>query len=145
MFLLADAILGGLDNITNGLVVYPERIAARVQEELPFMLTENVIMKLCATGVSRQDAHEEVRVLSHQAGSVVKNQGKPNDLVSRIKATEFFRPIWSDIDDMLRPELYIGRSVDIVERYCGPQGVVDKKIQPYKALIAGSATTELNV
>ncbi len=145
MFLLADAILGGLDNITNGLVVYPERISARVQEELPFMVTENVIMKLCATGVSRQDAHEEVRVLSHQAGSVVKNEGKPNDLVSRIKATEFFRPIWNDIDDMLRAELYIGRSVEIVERYCGPHGVVDKKIQPYKATIEKSATTELNV
>ncbi|KAL7914272.1 adenylosuccinate lyase [Trichoderma velutinum] len=145
MFLLADALLGGLDNITSGLVVYPKRITSRVMEELPFMITETLIMRLCATGLSRQDAHEEIRVLSHQAGSVVKNEGKPNDLVERIKATEFFRPIWADLDDMLRPELYIGRSVDIVERYCGPEGVVAKKIQSYKAVIEKTATTELNV
>ena len=42
MFLLADAILLGLDNITGGLVVYPKRIESRVQEELPFMITESV-------------------------------------------------------------------------------------------------------
>ena len=42
MFLLADAILLGLDNVTDGLVVYPKRIQSRVQEELPFMITESV-------------------------------------------------------------------------------------------------------
>lgn len=41
-FLLAEAILLGLDNISNGLVVYPKRIQSRVQEELPFMITESV-------------------------------------------------------------------------------------------------------
>jgi adenylosuccinate lyase len=46
MFLLADAILLGLDNITDGLVVYPKRIQSRVQEELPFMITESV--SVCA-------------------------------------------------------------------------------------------------
>lgn len=145
MFLLADAIIGGLDNITDGMVIYPKRIASRVHEELPFMITESIIMKLCAQGVSRQDAHEEIRVLSHQAGYEVKNEGRANDLVSRIKATEFFKPIWGQIDDMLRPELYIGRSVDIVERYCGPGGVAEKKIQAYKAIFEKAATTELNV
>lgn len=101
LFLLADAILIGLDNITNGLVVYPKRVAAHVQAELPFMITETIIMRLCAQGVSRQDAHEEIRVLSHQAGSVVKNEGKPNDLVDRIRSNEFFRPIWGELDAML--------------------------------------------
>ncbi|KAH7035819.1 adenylosuccinate lyase [Microdochium trichocladiopsis] len=145
MFLLADAIVGSLDNITNGMVVYPKRVAARVHEELPFMITESIIMKLCAQGVSRQDAHEEIRVLSHQAGREVKHEGRHNDLVDRIKATEFFRPIWGEIDDMLRPELYTGRSAQIVERYCGPGGVVEKKIQPYKAIFENTATTELHV
>ncbi|KAJ1326850.1 adenylosuccinate lyase [Microdochium nivale] len=145
MFLLADAIVGSLDNITNGMVIYPRRIAARVQEELPFMITESIIMKLCAQGVSRQDAHEEIRVLSHQAGREVKHEGRQNDLVDRIKKTEFFRPIWAEIDDMLRPELYTGRSVQIVERYCGPGGVVEKKIQPYRAVFEKAATTELHV
>lgn len=46
MFLLADAILLGLDNVTDGLVVYPQRIRSRVHEELPFMITESVSYQL---------------------------------------------------------------------------------------------------
>ncbi|GJC89730.1 adenylosuccinate lyase [Colletotrichum liriopes] len=145
MFLLADAIIGSLDNITDGMVIYPKVIASRVQEQLPFMCAENIIMKLCAKGISRQEAHEQIRVLSHQAARVVKLEGKRNDLIDRIKATEFFQPIWADLDDMLRPELYIGRSVEIVERYCGLEGVAEKKIQRYRAVFEKSGTTELNV
>lgn len=102
-------------------------------------------MKLVAKGKSRQDAHEHIRILSNQAGSTVKNEGKSNDLIDRIKATEFFEPIWRELDGMLRAELYTGRSVDIVERFCGPGGVLEEKIKPYKALIDGAAATELNV
>src|ERR1700712_4424100 len=93
MFLLADAIFIGLGNTTTGPVVYPKRVDARVQDELPLMITESIIMKLVAKGESRQEAHEQIRVLSHQAGSNVKNEGKENDLVKRIKATQFFKPI----------------------------------------------------
>jgi adenylosuccinate lyase len=125
--------------------VYPKRIEARVQEELPFMITESIIMKLVARGESRQEAHEQIRVLSHQAGSAVKNDGKSNDLVSRIKATKFFAPIWSELDDMLKSELYIGRSIDIVERFCGDGGVLEKKLKPYRAYIEKAATAELTV
>ncbi|KAI1199938.1 L-Aspartase-like protein [Nemania serpens] len=145
MFLLAESILLGLDNITDGLVVYPKRIQSRVLEELPFMITESIIMKLVAKGASRQEAHEEIRVLSHQAGSVVKNEGKPNDLVSRIRNTEFFKPIWGELDTMLDPRLYTGRSVDIVERYCGVGGPVTLKLAPYIKYITGTSTAELSV
>ncbi|CEJ91592.1 Putative Adenylosuccinate lyase [[Torrubiella] hemipterigena] len=144
-FLLADAILIGLDNITDGLVVYPKRIAAHVQSELPFMITETIIMRLCAQGVSRQDAHEEIRVLSHEAGAVVKNEGKPNDLVERIRNKEFFKPIWGELDGMLNAELYTGRSAEIVDKYCGPGGAVEKALAPYAEYIKGATTAELNV
>ncbi|KAI1166278.1 L-Aspartase-like protein [Nemania serpens] len=145
MFLLAESILLGLDNITDGLVVYPKRIQTRVLEELPFMITESIIMKLVAKGASRQEAHEEIRVLSHQAGSVVKIEGKPNDLVSRIRNAEFFKPIWGELDTMLDPRLYTGRSVDIVERYCGAGGPVNLKLAPYMRYITGTSTAELSV
>ncbi|KAF1733533.1 Adenylosuccinate lyase [Beauveria bassiana] len=144
-FLLADAILIGLDNITDGLIVYPQRIAAHIQAELPFMITETIIMRLCATGVSRQEAHEQIRVLSHQASAVVKNEGKPNDLVERIKSSDFFEPIWGELDGMLKAELYTGRSAEIVDKYCGPGGAVDKALAPYREYIKGAATTELSV
>lgn len=66
-------------------------------------------------------------------------------MVSRIKSNDFFKPIWNDLDDMLKAELYIGRSVEIVEKYCGPGGAVEKALAPYSEYIKGSSTAELNV
>ncbi|KAG5940091.1 hypothetical protein E4U60_000651 [Claviceps pazoutovae] len=145
MFLLADAILIGLDNVSDGFVVYPKRIRSRFLEELPFMVTETIIMKLVAKGASRQEAHEEIRVLSVQAASTVKDEGKPNDLIERIRGNEYFEPIWVELDSMLQPELYIGRSVEIVNKYCGPGGVVEKALAPYQQYILKSTTAQLNV
>ena len=145
MFLLADAILMGLDNITSGLVVYPKRIAARIREELPFMITESIINKLVARGKSRQEAHEEVRVLSHEASHAVKDMGQQNDLVERIKSTEFFKPIWGELDEMLKAELYTGRSAEIVEKFCGEGGVAEQTIRIYKAAFESKGTAELRV
>jgi adenylosuccinate lyase len=145
MFLLADAILISMDNVTNGLVVYPNVIRSHVMQELPFMATENIIMKLASKGVSRQEAHEQIRVLSHQAGAVVKEQGGQNDLIQRIKDTEFFKPVHGDIDSMLDPALYIGRSPEIVDKYCGPNGGVEKAILKYKKYIQETETAQLSV
>jgi len=103
MFLLADSILLALDNVTNGLVVYPNVVRARIDQELPFMATESILMKLAGHGVSRQDAHEEIRVLSHEASAVVKQQGGRNDLLERIKKNEFFKVS----DDAWLDTLYI--------------------------------------
>ncbi|GAO13506.1 hypothetical protein UVI_02016170 [Ustilaginoidea virens] len=145
MFLLADAILIGLDNVSDGFVVYPRRIRSRFLEELPFMVTETIIMKLVAKGASRQEAHEEIRVLSVQAASTVKDEGKPNDLIERIRNNEYFKPIWDELDSMLQPELYIGRSVEIVDKYCGAGGVVEKALAPYQQYVLESTTAQLNV
>jgi adenylosuccinate lyase len=145
MFLLADAILLSLDNVTSGLVVYPRRVAARVQEELPFMITESIIMRLVARGESRQDAHEHIRVLSHEAGAQVKNEGKSNDLVERIRANAFFEKIWPDLDGMLDASLYTGRSAEIVDMFCGEGGVLEGKLKSYKAYIDKAGVAELSV
>ncbi|KAL8768703.1 MAG: hypothetical protein Q9209_005121 [Squamulea sp. 1 TL-2023] len=60
---------------------------------------------------SRQDAHAKSLVLAHTARNKEKNKTDPTDLVTGIKATEFFKPIWGELDDVLKPELYIGPSV----------------------------------
>ncbi|KAI0849835.1 adenylosuccinate lyase [Daldinia vernicosa] len=145
MFLLADAILIGLDNVTNGLVVYPKRIDARNKQELPFMITEAILMKIVSKGGSRQEAHEKVRVLSHEASHVVKHEGGNNDLIERIKKDEYFKDIWDEIDEMLDPKLYIGRSTTIVDRYCGKGGEIEKKLEPYREFIEKAETAQLNL
>ena len=144
MFLLADAIAITLENVTGGLVVFPRRIHSNTMEHLPNMITESIIMRLTAMGVSRQEAHEQVRVLS-EASHQVQDEGQPNDLVERIRNTEFFRPIWPDLDNMMRPELYVGRSSQIVDKFCGPGGKLEKKLEPYQAAIEGAKPAELNV
>lgn len=116
-FLGADACLLLLLNITNGLVVYPAVIARRLEEELPFMATENIMMALTAQGVSRQDAHEEIRVLSHEAAATVKGEGKANDLIERMQRTEFFRPILADLPKLLDPSSFVGRAPKQVVRF----------------------------
>ncbi|KAG8699937.1 adenylosuccinase ade13, partial [Ceratobasidium sp. 394] len=45
-FLTADIVLSTLQNVLEGLVVYPKVIARRISQELPFMATENIIMAI---------------------------------------------------------------------------------------------------
>lgn len=145
MFLSADAICMTLDNVVSGLVVYPKRILSHVMEELPFQVTETIIMKLVSLGKSRQDAHEEIRVLSHQASAVVKQEGGKNDLIQRIKQTEFFKPVWAELDDLLDPVKFIGRCPEQVMTFCGEGGEVEEALKPYKKFIEGSQDVELTV
>ncbi|RDW61378.1 adenylosuccinate lyase [Coleophoma crateriformis] len=145
MFLSADAICMTLDNVVSGLVVYPNKIHSRLMEELPFMATENIIMKLVSLGESRQDAHEEIRVLSHQASDVVKKEGKNNDLIERIKKTEFFKPVWGEVDGLLDPVNFIGRCPEQVLKYCGENGEIQEALKPYKKYIEESEDVELTV
>lgn len=146
LFLCADAIMLTLDNVVSGLVVYPARINARLMEELPFMATENIIMRLVTRGISRQEAHEQIRVLSHQASDVVKKEGKPNDLIDRIKKTEFFAPIKDEIDEMLDAKNFVGRCPEQVVRYCqDPEGEVQVALRPYRKYIEASKVVDLSV
>lgn len=61
-FLTADIVLTTLQNVSEGLVVYPKVISRRIAQELPFMATENIIMAIVKNGGDRQEAHEKIRV-----------------------------------------------------------------------------------
>ncbi|KAL8887773.1 MAG: hypothetical protein Q9215_004713 [Flavoplaca cf. flavocitrina] len=143
MFLLTDALLILLDDVTNGIVVFPAMIRSQLQQELPFMATENIIMKLVHKGVSRQEAHERIRVLSRETVEAMKTEGAKNDLIERIKKDDFFRPIWDELDGMLDPKLFIGRSAEIVEKYC--EGPLRGQLEKYKDYIDSTATATLAV
>ena len=80
-FLAVDAILNIYINVTGGLVVYDRVIRRRVMEKLPFMATENIMMKAVKNGGNRQELHERLRVHSHAAAAKVKLEGGANDLI----------------------------------------------------------------
>lgn len=116
-FLTADVLLTLLQNISEGLVVYPAIIARHIAAELPFMATENVIMAMVRAGGDRQICHERIRVLSHQAAKVVKEEGGENDLIERIKKDDYFQPIVSRLDQLLEPKSFTGRAEQQVESF----------------------------
>ncbi|PGH27420.1 adenylosuccinate lyase [Polytolypa hystricis UAMH7299] len=145
MFFLVDSILTALDQVTNGLVVFTASVHSQLMQELPFMATESIIVRLVNYGISRQVAHEHIRILSNEAAYHVKMEGGTNDLIERIKRTEFFKPIWGEVDSLLDPKLFIGRCPEQVEKYAGPNGVVQKKLEKYRQYILSTATAQLAV
>ena len=116
-FLAVDAILGIYTNVASGLVVYPKMIEKHILDELPFMMTENIMMEATKKGGNRQELHEEIRQLSMQAGSVVKNEGKPNDLLERIAADPKFGMSMEELLALKDPKLYIGRCPEQVDSF----------------------------
>ena len=116
-FLTVDAILNIYMNVANGLVVYPKVIAQRIQSELPFMATENILMDAVKKGGDRQELHERIRTHSMAAARVVKEEGKPNDLIDRIVADPAFGLTKDEVEKILKPENFIGRSVQQVEEF----------------------------
>lgn len=145
--LLSDSLLIILDNISSGLVVYPAVIARRLASELPFMATENIIFALVAKGVSRQEAHEKIRVHSQAASAMVKGEGKDNDLIDRIRGDGFFAPVIAELEALLDPRTFVGRAPEQVVKFTGADGPVEKALAPYKEAITKSGGTgaELHV
>ncbi|MHC4285263.1 MAG: adenylosuccinate lyase, partial [Planctomycetota bacterium] len=114
-FLAVDGILEILANVLDGLVVYPKVIAAHVDAELPFMATENILMAGVKAGGNRQELHERIRLYSHAAAAQVKQFGRSNDLISRLKADISFRKV--DFEKVLNPNNYIGRAPQQVDEF----------------------------
>ena len=132
-FLGVDAILNILINVCDGLVVYEKVICQRVMNELPFMATENIMMDAVKKGGNRQELHEKLRVHSQAAARVVKEEGGKNDLVERIAADPAFMVTREEIEAILQPEKFIGRSKEQVEEYLA--GIITPLLQENKELL----------
>ncbi|MBR6740914.1 MAG: adenylosuccinate lyase [Clostridia bacterium] len=115
LFLAVDAILEICANVSGGIVVYDKVIRAHIDNELPFMASENIMMNAVKAGGDRQVLHEKIRECAMEAGKRVKEQGLDNDLLSRIEADPAFGLDREAIDSLMDPSLYIGRCVEQVE------------------------------
>lgn len=114
-FLAVDGILQILLNVFDGLVVYPKVIAAHVAAELPFMATENILMAGVKAGGNRQELHEKIRLHSQAAAAEVKNFGRPNDLINRLRTDVSFAGL--DFGKVLDPAAYVGRAPQQVDEF----------------------------
>ncbi len=107
-FLCVDAILALYRNVVDGLVVYPKVIENRLNSELPFMATENIMMDAVKKGGDRQELHEKIREHSMDAGKVVKMEGKPNDLLERIANDSSFGLSLEELTKLMDGRNYVG-------------------------------------
>ena len=116
-FLAADAILNILLNVSDGLVVYPKVVRSRVMAELPFMASENIMMKAVKKGGDRQELHERLREHAVAAAAVVKQEGLPNDMIARVEADPAFGLTREEIEAGLVPENFVGRAPQQVDEF----------------------------
>jgi len=116
-FLAVDVILNIVKNISDGLHVWPNVVKSHVMAELPFMATEMILMECVKAGGDRQSLHEAIRIHSMAASSVVKNEGKPNDLMNRIFNDDNFTAVHNKLDKLIDPTLFIGRAIQQVDEF----------------------------
>ncbi|MCR5302530.1 MAG: adenylosuccinate lyase [Lachnospiraceae bacterium] len=116
-FLATDGILDLCINVTNGLVVNSKVIRKHLLAELPFMVTENIMMDAVKAGGNRQELHESIRKLSMEAGAHVKRDGADNDLLELIAGSDDFNLTMDELNAYMVPEDYTGRSAYQVEKY----------------------------
>lgn len=139
-FLAADACLMIARNIVEGMVVYPKVIARHLDEELPFMATEEILMAGVRAGGDRQELHERIRVHSQDAARQVKEQGEANDLITRLRQDAAFANV--NLGDTLDRQRYIGRAPEQVDQFV--RQYVDPIRQKYADQLARRAD-ELHV
>ena len=114
-FLAIDAVLIVYRNIVDGLVVYPKVIEKHLGEELPFMATEEILMAGVQAGGDRQELHERIRVHSQAAAQQVKEFGRANDLLERLKTDAAFATV--DLGSALNAQRFVGRAPEQVDSF----------------------------
>jgi len=117
MFLATDAIMLIMRNIASGLEVHPARIARRVADELPFMATEELILRAVEAGGDRQEAHEVIRRHSVAAATAVKDGASRNDMLDRLAADPDYAVPIHDLQNVLDARNFIGRSSEQVTEF----------------------------
>ena len=116
-FLATDAILVLMQNVAGGLEVHPARIRRRVDDELPFMATEELIVRFVRAGGDRQVAHEIIRGHSMAASAAVKDGVPRNDLLERLAADAAFGVPLSDLQAAAEPSRFVGRAPAQVDEF----------------------------
>jgi adenylosuccinate lyase len=116
-FLAVDAILVLLENVVTGLQVHPARIRRRLEDELPFLATEELIVRAVRAGLDRQDAHERIRRVSLEAARARDEGAERNDMLERLAVDPAFALDAGQIRELLDPSRYVGRAAEQVDEF----------------------------
>jgi len=117
-FLATDAQLVLFANIAGGLVVLPGAIRRNLENQLPFLASERILMAASKAGGDRQTLHEALRRHSHAATAGIR-EGRSNDLADRLAADPLFAGI--DMAQAMEPQGLAGRAAAQVEEFvAGP-------------------------
>ena len=118
-FLATDAILILMENVVSGLEVHTARIRRRLEEELPFMATEQLIVRAVRAGGDRQIVHERIRQHSIAAARALKDGAPRNDMLDRLAADPAFGVSVEDMQTALDPKQFVGRAPEQVDEFLG--------------------------
>ncbi|MDT8339998.1 MAG: adenylosuccinate lyase [Longimicrobiales bacterium] len=115
-YLALDGALVLVENVARGLIVNPAVVARNLEEHLPFMATETVLMHAAAAGGDRQELHERIRVHAHAAAREMK-QGRPSDLLERIAGDAAFGMDRATLESLMEAGRFVGRAPEQVDRF----------------------------
>lgn len=116
-FLATDSILDLLIYVSKGLIVNEKVIKKNLENELPFMVTENILMDLTKNGGNRQTIHEEIRKLSLEASNRIKKEGLDNDLIDRLLSSKVLNISKEKMDEYTSLKKYTGRAPEQVTEF----------------------------
>jgi adenylosuccinate lyase len=140
-FLCADAVLNLLYHLSSHLIVYPKMIEKKVQEELPFLATENIIMAASHKGKSRQEIHEALRKKCQKLSDQWKLEGQKGDLFQEITEDPLFALTKEELQKILDPVHFIGRAPEQVKEFLSKE--VEPVLQKYNFLKAPPIRVEI--
>ena len=136
-FLALDGVLLLVENVSSGLVVNPQMIRRNLEEHLPFMASETILMQASSSGGDRQDLHERMRRHSLAAADRMKNEGAPADLLERIADDDSFDIGLEQLREISNPARFVGRAPEQVDRFLA------EWVQPALARLAAGANERL--
>jgi adenylosuccinate lyase len=117
-FLATDAALVLMTNVVSGLEVHPARVRRRVADELPFMATEEIIVRVVGAGGDRQEAHEVIRRHSVEAARALKDGGAArNDLLERLAGDAALGVPLDALRDVTDASRFVGRAPQQVDEF----------------------------
>lgn len=116
-FLATDGILSLYFNIISNGTLYPNMMKRHLEEEMPFMATENILMYCVERGGDRQELHEAIRRHSVATAKRIKLEGGDNDLLELILADPTFKLTRAELDDIMQNSVFTGRATEQTEEF----------------------------